>query len=213
VQVPPIVKANFDRSFRDYWTDRLRQHLDDRYKGRQLAKMPEDLRTYQHVIEASKPDVIIELGSGSGGSAVWFADQLQVLCGGGSVITVDISEPQLPLGDPRVTFVQGDLAVASERVHAIVPLDKRVMLVDDSAHTYQSTMNALTLYADLVTPGCWFVVEDGVVDESISVWNGAGVQPAIRDFLNTENGSRFEQQDLALYGLTTDFGGWLEAKS
>ena len=43
------------------------------------------------------------------------------------------------------------------------------------------------------------------------IWGVGGVQPSIREFLTTEKGERFRQHDLAFYGITMHFNGWLEA--
>lgn len=212
VHVPWTVEIDPDGPVSALWKSRLSQHTSDRYRGRCLAKMPEDLRVYQHLIDACRPNVIVELGTYDGGSAVWFADQLDTFCGGGLVITIDLRFPTERLSDERIVSFEGDLSESFERISSHIPPGSRVMVVDDSAHTYASTSDALRLYAPLVTPGSWFVVEDGVVDEPISIWGGSGgVQPAVRDFLATPGGERFRQHHLAIYGITTNHNGWLEA--
>ena len=206
-------KADPNESVREFWKRRLAQHMDDTYRGRRLAKMPEDLRTYQHVIEDSQPTTIVELGTYQGGSALWFADQLSIFGGKARVVTVDIA-PVVPLlGDPRIHLLTGDLADPKivKQVYRLVK-GQRVMVVDDSAHTHESTGAALRNYADLVSPGCWFVVEDGIVDDPdlvLDSWHTRGVQPAVEEFL-AEN-PRFVRHEMAMYGLTTDIGGWLQA--
>jgi cephalosporin hydroxylase len=57
--------------------------------------MPEDLRVYEHLLWAGCVDTVIELGSGAGGSALWFHDRLrgfqeQGRSAGAAVISVDI---------------------------------------------------------------------------------------------------------------------------
>eukprot|EP00747_Dinoflagellata_sp_TGD_P116766 gnl/TRDRNA2_/TRDRNA2_172457_c18_seq2.p1 gnl/TRDRNA2_/TRDRNA2_172457_c18~~gnl/TRDRNA2_/TRDRNA2_172457_c18_seq2.p1 ORF type:complete len:333 (-),score=35.48 gnl/TRDRNA2_/TRDRNA2_172457_c18_seq2:231-1229(-) len=49
------------------------------YKGIPMMKMVWDLALYQMLLWELKPKTVIELGSGSGASAVWFADQASVL--------------------------------------------------------------------------------------------------------------------------------------
>ncbi len=213
--IDDVLDVDLDGTVLAFWRDRLALHTRDTYKGRTLAKMPEDLRTYQHVIERTRPDLIIELGTYDGGSALWFADQLQVLCDvqGLSVITVE-KHPRVKIEDPRVLEYRGvdlaDKGVIDEIGY--LAANRRVMVVEDSAHTYESTLAALNGYGEMVSLDCYFVVEDGVVDEPrLTIWNGGGVQPAITDFLNTELGSRFSRHELAPYGLTTDHHGWLRA--
>lgn len=217
---PEPVGISYNEPVRDYWKRRLLQHHYDYYKGRSLMKLPEDLRTYQHLIDRIRPEVVLEFGTGFGASAVWFADQLDTFCGGGHVVTVgnhsipeDTETGRLLHADERVTFIQGDLTdqAVVDRVHDLCR-GKRVMICEDSAHTYHVTTFVLREYGGLVPAGSWLVVEDGIVDEpEISIWQGTGVQPAIRDFLLTEQGQRFRQHNLNFYGLTMHFNGWLEA--
>jgi cephalosporin hydroxylase len=217
---PDIMWIKYDEPVRDYWKRRLNQHHNDFYKDRWLMKLPEDLRTYQHLIDRIKPDIILEFGTGFGASAVWFADQLDTFCGGGTVVTIgnheiprDLSEHEAFLNDPRIEFIMGDLT--SEEVIAKVHelcAGKRVMACEDSAHTRHVTFTALDRYSDLIPAGSWFIVEDGIVDEpEISIWNGTGVQPGIKDFMESEKGKRFKQHHLAFYGITMHFNGYLEA--
>jgi cephalosporin hydroxylase len=200
---------------RDYWRRRLEQHTSDTYHGRRISKMPEDLRAYQHIIWESQPRTIVEFGSWDGGSALWFADQLDALVGGGLVLTIDMTPIPSWVPDNRIVVVEGDLANphVMQLIHDQVR-NERTMVVDDSAHTYESTTAVLTAYADLVTPPSWLVIEDGVVDEPdlvLDSWTARGVQPAIRDFLASPQGTRFQSENMALYGLTTNIGGWLKA--
>lgn len=193
------------------WNMRLQMHTRDTYRGRLLCKFPEDLRTYQHVIEDSAPEVIVELGSQDGGSAQWFADQLQTFFGKGEVISVDTA-PVRPLDRPDITFIQGDLTSPEviDKVFAQVG-DRSCMVVEDSAHTYPVTLAALELYSDLVQGSTWFVVEDGVVDEDhlrLSGWP-RGVQQAVTEFCASERGQRFNRLSLTPYGLTCHHDGWL----
>ena len=85
------------------------------------------------------------------------------------------------------------------------------MVVEDSAHTYVVTAKALELYHDLVAPGCYFVVEDGIVeDEEVCPpkWYSPGsVGKAITEFIDAHPG--FQRQDLAHYELTMNIEGWL----
>jgi cephalosporin hydroxylase len=206
--------VNLDQPLREYWKWRLANHFNDRYRGRQLIKFPEDLRTYQKVIEETRPNVIIELGTCEGGSAMWFLDQMAGIIGHPVyVITIDTNRSEMPMY-PGVIEILGDLRspeVIDQVAREIVFTD-RVMVVDDSAHTYEVTMAALLLYNRFVTPGCYFVVEDGIVDEpELTIWpNGPrGVQPAIEDFLGTDTGQAFTREWRDEFLLTMHPGGWL----
>jgi cephalosporin hydroxylase len=120
-----------------------------------MLKLPADLERYAAIIEATKPDVIIETGTFRGGSARWFADR------GVDVITIDVKR----IGDEiGVTQVVGDSADPAI-VHAVSGLlsdDQRVMVVLDSDHSAEHVTKEIELYGPLVTPGCHLVVEDTI---------------------------------------------------
>jgi len=201
----------------DYWKLRMEAHYFDTYRGRPLIKLPEDLRVYQHIIEETQPEVIVELGTYMGGSAVWFADQLRCLTDYSIQRVVTVGDEVLsPFTSEEgdIVFINGDhrtLGVLA-RVTAAVG-GRRAMVVDDSAHTFDVTLSALTNYSGFVSDGCYFVVEDGVVDvPALTLWpDVTGVQPAIEEFLSTGMGSRFSQEERDEYVLTMHFGGWLKA--
>lgn len=203
---------DLDWTLRQYWKWRLETHFNDRYRGKQLTKFPEDLRTYQKVIEETQPNVIIELGTYDGGSAMWFHDQMRGITHRASfVATVDVADVRLDY--QGVIVIHGDLRDDDvlHRVEDVLDAGDRVMVVEDSAHTYDVTSAALRLYSEFVTPGCYFVVEDGIVDDpELSVWAGSvGVQPAIVDFLATDAGKGFTREWRDEFGLTMHPGGWL----
>lgn len=176
-----------------------------------MVKFPEDLRTYQRIIERSQPRVIVEVGSWIGGSALWFADQLRALCGGGRVISVDVRHVP-PVDDPDITFIHGDATdpAVVDVVRGFVG-DDPCMVVEDSAHTFDVTSAVLEAYAPMVSVGQWLVVEDGIVDDEVlrRDWMPRGVVPALNEFLATDVGGLFEQHWLADYLLTCHPGGWL----
>ena len=205
------MEINPEMSMAAYMTARLQGHFRDMYKGLPLVKMPEDLRTYQRVIESTKPDVIVELGTHRGGSAIWFADQMHAILGQGRVVTVDTT--YCDLSDGRVSFVHGDLRTVFSRVEALIGDGERVMVIDDSAHTLDVTLASLRAYSKLVTKGCMFVVEDTIVDTPFSIWPGVhGAGQAVEAFL-AEN-DRFQRAEgMRPYGVTMHMGGWLEAVS
>ena len=207
-----------DISLRDYWKQRMDEHGHDLYRGRSLVKMPEDLRTYEQVIEQTTPDTIIELGTYAGGSALWFRDRLRLFSTSPDilVVTIDTSTHCAPFAPAdQIVLLEGDLTSQATvgTVATLLEGRHRVMVVDDSAHSYDITTKALELYGGFVEKGFYFVVEDGVVDEpDLTIWpNVSGVQPAIRDFLETPAGGRFVQIPHESFGLTMHFGGWLYA--
>jgi cephalosporin hydroxylase len=210
---------NLGMSLLDFYKARLLNqiHYVDLYKGVRILKLPEDLRTYERLIEDSKPEVIVELGIEAGGSSLWFADRLSNILGGGEVIGVDIDTKAARENisyDKRITIIDGDLT-APETIKAVYDAvgGRRAMIIEDAAHTYECTLSAMNNYSELVPVGGWFIVEDGIVDiEELRVYKEAprGVIPALNDFMETEVGKKFTRLRLAPYGITANPGGWLQ---
>jgi cephalosporin hydroxylase len=212
-----------------YVRDRLRQHLRDAYAGVPMAKFPEDLRVYEHLLWLCAPDAVIELGAQSGGSALWFRDRLRTLALYGRVraplvVSIDLdvegARERLARADPAyaetITLVRGDVRDPDlpAVVGRLLPDGAACFVVEDSAHTYETTSAALEGFCRFVPPGGMFVVEDGCVDvEELRLskdWP-RGVLPAIRDWLATEAGSAFEvRRDLELYGVSCHPEGFLQ---
>jgi cephalosporin hydroxylase len=214
----------------EYWRARAAQHTGDSYCGVQLAKFPEDLRTYEHLLWEDAPDTVIELGTLGGGSAIWLRDRLEALRRYGRiqrpphVITVDITQgyalEAFERLDPgfrdTITPLMGDVTdpATAEAVAEQVRPGARCLVIEDSAHVYDTTIAALHHYARFVPPGGYFVVEDGCVDvEELRLrpdWP-RGVLPAVREWLESDAGSAFRvRDDLELYGVTCHPGGFLQ---
>lgn len=212
-----------------YWLDRAAQHTQDSYAGVPLAKFPEDLRVYEHMLWADRPNVVIEIGTHSGGSALWFRDRLRTLASYGlisecHVVTIDVEIAQarryLDRADPRweesISLVSGDVCdeTLPAQIAELLPHEARCFVVEDSAHVYTTTMAALTGFSRFVSPGGFFIVEDGCVDiEAMRLaedWP-RGVLPAIADWLASPAGVDFaSRRDLELYGVTCHPGGLLQ---
>ena len=227
--LPPHVKTNLDETVLDYWLKRVEQHTQDSYAGIPLSKFPEDLRVYEHLLWESKPNAVIELGAQFGGSALWFRDRLRTLTGYTSqdvfrVISLDLdtsaARANLAAVDPgfeeTIVLVDGDVRDEATVAHvqAALPPSPVCFVVEDSAHTYETTLAALGSFARFVPQGGFFVVEDGCVDiEEMRLapdWP-RGVLPAIDAWLRTSEGRRFKvRSDLELYGLSCHPGGFLQ---
>jgi cephalosporin hydroxylase len=225
---PPPVRFELDQPPKRYWDDRVRQHTQDSYAGVALAKFPEDLRAYEHIMWATAPDAVIEIGTSFGASALWFRDRLRWLeaygrSSGGRVISIDLDQAEardlLAAADPRfeetITLIQGDVTdpALPELVERALPARARPLVVEDSAHVYETTMAALVGFAGFVPRGGFLVVEDGYVDieeRRIAPELPRGVLPAVRDWLATPEGRRFKvERDAELYGVSSHPEGFL----
>jgi cephalosporin hydroxylase len=178
---------------------------ETRLFGKQLSKCPMDLWTYQEILWDTKPDLLIECGTGGGGSALFFAVIMDSI-GLGEVFTVDIERyDHLRFNHPRITWIQGS-SVGDGAENFIRPraIGRRVMLVLDSDHRYYHVKAELAAYADLVAPGCYIVVEDTAFADGVEPW----ADQAVREFL-AENPHFEADYSREKQKLTLNPGGWL----
>jgi len=232
---PPSVAANPAEPVRAFWKRRWEQSLHDTYAGVPCVKLPEDLRVYEHILWATWPDTVIEIGTYLGGSALWFRDRLRTLAHYEAraarrrplVVSIDLdtaaAAAELERVDPdfaeTIVLLDADVIDPSvpERVASLLPERAQCLVVDDSAHTHETTLASLTGFARFVSPGGFFVLEDGCVDEE--EWRAdpdwpRGVLPALHEWLQTEQGRAFDvRRDLEAYGFSTNHEGFLQRRA
>lgn len=137
------------------------------WMGHRIQKNPLDLFIYSEIAYEVKPDLIIETGSFYGGSAVWWRDIMRIVHGDdrGRVISIDPNY----LGAPRegnifqIHSSSLDSAV-SEEIKDIARHYNTVLVNLDSLHDMNHVYNEMLTYHDIVTPGSYMIVEDGLIN-------------------------------------------------
>lgn len=135
------------------------------WMGVTAFKNPLDAWIYQEIIYETRPQTIIELGSAAGGSTLFLAHLLDLIGSDGQVISVDASREIFVAEHERivtVTGTTGDPEVIA-RVGQLAE-GKRTMAIHDASHLARIVLKDLQTYGEFVSPGCYFVVEDGISD-------------------------------------------------
>lgn len=133
------------------------------WRGVQLLKNPMDLVVYAEVIHQTMPRVIVETGTRTGGSALFFADMMTV---GGVpnplVVTVDINHDPLAPLDPRIVYLTGSSLDENilDEVHRLIQGRYPRMVTLDSDHHPDHVFAELEAYEYVVTPNSYLIVED-----------------------------------------------------
>jgi cephalosporin hydroxylase len=156
-----------------------------RYFGIPTLKHPYDFWVYQEIITEKRPDVLLEIGNFHGGSALALAHLCDHL-GHGRIIAVDIDHSAIaPLAraHPRITFITGDAVAVASSVKKMIDPDETVLVIEDSAHTFDHTLKVLNAYSDLIKPGYYFIVEDGICWHGLDVGPSPGPYEAIEQFV------------------------------
>ncbi|MCK5243638.1 MAG: cephalosporin hydroxylase family protein [Desulfobacterales bacterium] len=150
------------------------------WMGRPVIQLPEDMIRIQEVVYRIKPDVIIETGIAHGGSLIYYASLCKVM-GKGRVIGIDIEiRPHNrkaieahPLF-PHITLVEGSSIdpTVINHVRSLIRAEETVMVILDSNHTKKHVLDEIEAYYDLVTPGSYIVVTDGIMRDLYDVPRG-----------------------------------------
>ena len=182
-----------------------------KWLGRPIQKTPFDVWIIQEIICDTKPKVIIEIGNASGGSALYFASIFDCL-GFGRIIGIDINSDGIKdLNHNRITWITGDATdnLIFKKVQQLIKPDDKIMVIEDSSHTYDSTLTILEKYSQLVSEGYYFIVEDTICkEEYITDGPKPGPYEAVHKFLETHSEFKIDKTREKFY-LTYNPDGYL----
>jgi cephalosporin hydroxylase len=129
------------------------------WKGAALYKSVWDLALYSELLWDLRPGAIVELGSGEGASADWFATLCQAYELDAEVVSFDAEPPAVP-ASAAVTFVQATFPDDVDRLTAwceTLPADRPWLVVEDM---HVGVELVLPRIAAALRPGDYLVVED-----------------------------------------------------
>ena len=186
-------------------------HFNVTYRGVPALRCPFDFVIYQMIVSKIRPDLIIEIGTYNGGSALYLADLMNNI-GHGLIHTIDIKNQahDLVQEHPRVrVFIEGwekyNIKEASKA--------PTVLVIEDGTHVYEDTLGALNKFAPLVTLGSYLIVEDGIIDElGMKKEFHGGPLRAIREFLRTNLDFEVDRHWCDFFGenVTFNVNGYLK---
>lgn len=200
-----------DRFHKLYYYNEKRTWSNTFWQGTPVLKCPLDLWIYQELIYEIKPDLIIECGTNSGGSALFLASMCD-LVDNGKIVSIDIEV--LP-GRPehsRITYLTGS-STSQEIVNKVKEFagnEGRILVILDSDHSKEHVLNELTIYSKLVTKNSYLIVEDSNINgHPVAREFGPGPMEAIQEFLS-ENKEFVVDETREKFYLTYNPRGYLK---
>ena len=172
------------------------------YKGIRCLKNPFDLAIYAKLIYQTKPGTIIEIGSASGGSALWFSDQVTSFGLDTNIYSVDINVVTT-VSAPNVKFLYGDIYHLddAELSSLVDNLKRPLMVIEDGPHHFDSSLCALEFFDRYLVGGEYIIIEDGIVNDLEMEEYKNGPNRAIATFLD-----RHPDKYIIDYNLCDFFG-------
>jgi cephalosporin hydroxylase len=138
------------------------------------------------------------------------------LMGHGRVVTIDI-EKSHEMSHPRVTYLLGhSLApeILDQVASAAAAVSGPVMVLLDSGHNQAHVHAEMEAYQPFVTPGSFFMVQDGVIDQ-LPIFAGGrpGPLPAIESFLESHPEFEVDAERCGRFLFTHSPKGWIRRRS
>ena len=163
--------------------------------GMPMWKLPFDAMVIQELIFRIEPNIIIETGTGRGGSALFYASLMELMGIVGRVITIDVTERVNPfmlcqaascIWSNYVKPIMGSSTDKKviDQVSTLIADKSRVLVLLDSWHSYDHVLKELSIYAPMVSEGSYIIVEDTHVSGHPIEWAwGKGPFEAVQTFL------------------------------
>ncbi len=200
-----------DHFHRLYYESPRRTRRNTFWLGVQAQKCPLDLWIYQEIIFETRPDIIIETGTASGGSALFLATIFNLI-GKGEVVSIDIEDKENRPEDPRIKYLLGSSTSEEivRKVQALISGKDRIMVVLDSDHHKDHVLKELQIYSKFVTRENYLVVEDTNINGyPVRPKFGAGPMEAVKEFLRMNDDFVIDRSREKFY-LTFNPDGYLK---
>ena len=193
--VAPL-SSQLEKAIQAYQDEYEHRHLHQlqRFLGVRFGQNPNDQQIISEILYDVKPDLIVETGTNSGGSAVWMVSMMSMINPSCKVITADVKHPdewaahwnkgqraaEMASTKPQwksVEFFRGFSTSAGfiNRVAELAASARRVLVVLDSDHGTQNVKAELNALSRFVTPGSYIIAEDSYSTKT--------PMPAIKEFL------------------------------
>jgi len=215
-------KKRWLKAYLDRWASRriLARMIDKtdnfqnvRWLGAMMWQFPISAWVLQEVVSETKPDIIIETGTYSGGSAYFLASLCDLL-GRGEIVSIDI-EPRSTIPHPRITYLTASsvdpaaVNLVRQRIERIKA--KTILLILDSDHRMAHVLRELESYAPLIPVGSYIHVQDGCIDELDCLRvDRPGPKEAAKSFLRDHPEFVRDEEIESRYVLTFCPYGWLK---
>lgn len=160
------------------------------WHGIQFLQNPADAFAIQELLWNEKPDMVVEIGTHKGASALYFAEIMRDYNPDGLWVTIDPAFQNS--AEARLVAAQGPLAknivwingLSHDAVNVLPQVKKlaqgrkKVFVIQDGQHAASQVLVDFSLYDPIVTVGGYFLVQDTILDRTQSPTLGplAGVQ-------------------------------------
>lgn len=175
----------------DVWFEENRVFQYMSYLGVYIQQDPADGFVIQQMLWQEKPDLVIEIGTNTGGGAVFYYSIMSMYNKHAKVVTLDvkpccenwnkrnnhrcegcITGEKHPLWTEsgNIHFIQGRVTDAETRakVEPYVQAAKKVIVIEDASHRYPDTLQNIEAVHQWVSVGTYMLVQDTKMDRFVA---------------------------------------------
>jgi cephalosporin hydroxylase len=180
--------------------------------GYKVLKCPLDLFIYQEIIHETKPDIIIETGTGNAGTTHFLASICDFI-NSGKIISIDTENTNhksyLP-SHKRITYITGSSISENtiDQIKDLINKEYKIMVILDSDHHKNHVLSELNIYNQLVTKNNYLIVEDTNLNHP-NPTDFEGPMEAIEEFLKINQDFIIDESKHKFY-LTFNPRGYLK---
>lgn len=173
----------------DVWFEENQIFQYTSWLGVYVQQDPSDAFAIQDMLWRVKPDLVIEVGTNTGGGAIFYATIMKAYNPNGKIVTLDVvKEPRnwniknahRCVGcvvatkhpwwsDGMITYIQGRVTEKETRdkVDKFVAEAKTVLVIEDASHRYPDTLQNVESIYQWVTVGSYLLVQDTKMDRFV----------------------------------------------
>ena len=223
----------------DVWFEENQIFQYASWMGVFIQQDPMDAFAIQDMLWRVKPDLIIEVGTNTGGGAIFYATIMKGYNPHGKIVTLDVKEvsnwnkrnnhrcPGCILatdhawwGDGMIHFVKGRVTEADTRkkVEEFTKTAKIILVIEDASHRYPDTLQNLEAIHSWVTPGSYLLVQDTKMDRFVGKLGKRygnlkfGPMRSVDEFLAKHGSSFVIDRRFEYFLYSQHHRGWLRKK-
>jgi cephalosporin hydroxylase len=187
------------------------------FMGVPCQKSVSDMWNYHEILFELKPSIVVEFGTNAGGSALYFAEMLNLVSSPSRVLSVDIDHSQAfeaVRNHPRIELFQSDSKSprVADRVRELrAQLPGKVFFIVDSDHSLDHVLGELLLLREITAAGDYVVVEDGNLNGHpvMPGWGPGPLEALAKYFQQFPNDYTRDLRREHKFGFTFAPGGFL----
>ena len=174
----------------DVWFEENQVFQYTSWLGVYVQQDPSDAFAIQDMLYRVKPDLIVEVGTNTGGGAIFYATIMKAYNPNGKIVTLDVvpeirnwnkkNAHRCPgciiasehpwWHDGMITYINGRVTEKSTRdkVDEFVKNAKTVLVIEDASHRYPDTLQNIESIYQWVTVGSYLLVQDTKMDRFVA---------------------------------------------